>query len=73
MLTVKAGFLVCTILIILFFIFGLAMLLTAHNVVEIVERYDDKCSIGKSCDIKFDIDDDMVKPIHVYYELTNFY
>jgi len=72
-LTVKAGFLVCTILIILFFIFGLAMLLTAHNVVEIVERYDDKCSIGKSCDIKFDIDDDMVKPIHVYYELTNFY
>ena len=49
------------------------MLLTAQNVVEVVERYDDKCSIGKSCDIKLDIDDDMEKPIYVYYELRNFY
>jgi hypothetical protein len=60
---------------VLFFVFGISMYLTAVQVVEIVERYDDECrnKLGETCSIIIDVEEDMKEPVYIYYEMVNFY
>ncbi|AQK68782.1 ALA-interacting subunit 3 [Zea mays] len=67
---------------------GIVSLRASHQVVEIVDRYDDACipanvteklayiqndSIPKTCTRNLTITKDMKQPIFVYYQLDNFY
>lgn len=67
---------------------GVAALLASHQVVEIVDRYDDECvpsnvtdklayiqndTIPKICERTLTVPKDMKQPIFVYYQLNNFY
>ncbi|KAK1612672.1 hypothetical protein QYE76_036345 [Lolium multiflorum] len=74
---------------IVFVSLGLVALLAAHNVVEIVERYDDACvpptnidnkigyiqdvTVPKDCIRILTVTKDMKQPIFVYYQLDSFY
>lgn len=51
------------------------MLSYSVKVVEVRERYDNegKCETIGTCIIELDIDDEMEKPVYLYYELTNYY
>ncbi|GKE69600.1 ALA-interacting subunit 3-like protein, partial [Tanacetum coccineum] len=50
---------------------GLASLFASSHVVEIVNRYDDRCAPSGSKADK--VQKDMKHPIYVYYQLDNFY
>ncbi|GJS34621.1 ALA-interacting subunit 3-like protein [Tanacetum coccineum] len=68
---------------------GLASLFASSHVVEIVNRYDDRCApsgskadkvrfiqsstADKTCNTTLHIHKDMKHPIYVYYQLDNFY
>ncbi|MED6157587.1 ALA-interacting subunit 3 [Stylosanthes scabra] len=68
---------------------GVASLLASRKVVEIVHRYDAECippsnssdkvayiqnsSVDKTCNITLKVNKHMKSPIHVYYQLDNFY
>jgi len=67
---------------------GVVSLRASHQVVEIVDRYDDACvpanvtdklsyiqnsSIPKTCTRTLTVTKDMKQPIFVYYQLDNFY
>ncbi|GMI77773.1 hypothetical protein like AT5G46150 [Hibiscus trionum] len=68
---------------------GLFTLRASHSVVEIEERYDIECvpqsfrndkvlyiqddSIPKNCSLLFKVDKYMKAPIHIYYQLDNYY
>ncbi|XP_039059340.1 putative ALA-interacting subunit 2 isoform X1 [Hibiscus syriacus] len=68
---------------------GLFTLRASHSVVEIDERYDIECvptqyrvdkvsyiqndSIPKNCSLLFKVDKYMKAPIHIYYQLDNYY
>lgn len=67
------------ILTVVFIPIGAAILLASKSVVEVRERYDSKvgCEVQynspKVCSFSLTVPSDMVKPVYVYYELTNFY
>ena len=68
---------------------GVASLLASRKVVEIIHRYDAECipqsnssdkvayiqnpSADKTCNITLNVHKHMKSPIHVYYQLDNFY
>lgn len=68
----------------MFILLGAFLWKDATDVVELRYQYDgdesdgDECKIStykenKTCTIPFNIDEDMSGPVHVYYELSNFY
>ncbi|AQK87714.1 ALA-interacting subunit 1 [Zea mays] len=65
---------------------GLASLSASHNIVEVIDRYDAECvsandKVGfiqdtktdKACTRKITVPKPMKGPIHIYYQLENFY
>ena len=63
-----------------FFIFGfifipigVVMLVFSNQIVEVKYRYDEECTVGASCDVTIEIEDKMVEPVMLYYQLDNFY
>nr|XP_043627815.1 ALA-interacting subunit 3-like [Erigeron canadensis] len=67
---------------------GLASLFASHDVVEIVDRYDDRCAptgsksdkvrfiqsdADKTCNRTLIVPKHMKQPIYIYYQLDNFY
>ena len=79
---------VFTLIGIVFVPIGVASLLASHDVVEIVDRYENACvppnikdkvayiqndAIKKTCTRTLTVPKDMNHPIYVYYQLDNFY
>jgi hypothetical protein len=57
-------------------VLGAIMLVRSAQIVEVSERYDDACPIDDTnteCQITFTIDEDMDKPVYLYYELRNYF
>ncbi|GJP37829.1 hypothetical protein CLOM_g22235 [Closterium sp. NIES-68] len=68
---------------------GVVALMASNSVVEVVQRYDDRCvpsasandavayiqnpATVKKCDIQITVPKTMQPPVFVYYQLTNFY
>lgn len=52
---------------------GVALLLASNAVVEVTERYDNKCTINSNCTITINVPEDMKQPVFMYYRLENFY
>jgi len=58
----------------IFILIGILLVVTTSFVKQsMVYRYDNLCDIGSTCVFRFEIDDDMKKPIYLYYRLENFY
>jgi hypothetical protein len=61
----------------IFFVFGIMLYVENNNQTEVWFRYDDKCDIYKElnieCKITFQVQEDLKKPVFIYYELLNFY
>lgn len=57
----------------IFLIIGTATMLILPNLPYYEIRYDDICNIGESCQVTFDVDQDMEGTLFIHYKLTNFY
>lgn len=57
---------------VVFIIIGAVVLHYSQQIVEIVTKYDDKCS-QTVCNVTVNITSDMQAPIMIYYQLNNFY
>jgi hypothetical protein len=58
---------------IIFVPIGSVMLVSSDNVVEVQSRYDDRCTIGKWCNVTIAVTEKMTHPVYFYYKLTNYY
>ena len=56
----------------LLIIFGIILVSINSKIVEISERYDNRCTLGSVCEIEITITEEMEDPFF-YYELDNFY
>lgn len=52
---------------------GLIFFFAAKNQCRYVQRYDNKCEIGKECVVELDVTERMTGRIELKYELTKFY
>ncbi|OMJ89991.1 hypothetical protein SteCoe_7781 [Stentor coeruleus] len=78
--TVKSAAIIFTVLGVIFIIVGAVLLAYSKEIIEHKARYDNKdnCKDTKwdsqqSCEIEFEIDKKMKKPVYFYYQLNNFY
>ena len=59
---------------IIFVALGIIILVYANKIIEVKERYDDKCSEGEqNCIVPLHLNKTMKGDIMVYYEIDNFY
>jgi hypothetical protein len=56
-----------------FIVIGIVVLNYSNQIVEVIQKYDDKCKLNSYCDVSIEIPKDMTPPIMVYYQLNNFY
>ena len=52
---------------------GVLILLFSNQIVEKIERYDNRCTLNTICNITFNITERMNANISVYYQLDGFY
>lgn len=78
--TVKSAAIIFTVLGVIFIIVGAVLLAYSKEIIEHKARYDNKddCKNTKwdeeqICEIEFEIDKKMKKPVYFYYQLNNFY
>jgi hypothetical protein len=71
-LTPKPVILTFLIVGIVFIPIGAALVAASQSVKEKIQRYDNMCDLGKTCNIKVKVDR-MEKPVYMYYVLDNFY
>eukprot|EP01113_Clastostelium_recurvatum_P009626 TRINITY_DN1465_c0_g1_i2.p1 TRINITY_DN1465_c0_g1~~TRINITY_DN1465_c0_g1_i2.p1 ORF type:complete len:315 (+),score=65.26 TRINITY_DN1465_c0_g1_i2:173-1117(+) len=58
---------------IIFVPIGAVMVWSSNSVEEYTQRYDNTCPVGNTCDITFDITNDMKGPVYMYYRMDNYY
>jgi hypothetical protein len=68
----KCAMIFNAILILIFFIFGIPILISANNIIEYPKEYTN-CKLNEDCNIEIKVDEVMKAPIYLYYELNNFY
>ena len=53
---------------------GAVQCVLSNAVQQSIVEYSSKCGkIGVACSVEFEVAHDITEPIHVYYQLTNFY
>lgn len=60
-------------LVVFFLVFGSVFLGYYLHIKQVIQRYDNKCTLGATCTVVLNIPDDMTAPIFFYYELDNFF
>jgi hypothetical protein len=78
--TVKIALIILVSIALIFYAFGITILLISEEIIEIAERYDDVGACDDTdwdnptlCSLTIDVEEDMKSPIYVYYELHNFF
>lgn len=56
-----------------FIVIGIIVLIYSNKIVEVSQSYESSCSLNTICEVKFNITQEMVAPVMVYYQLNNFY
>lgn len=63
-----------TFLALVFFLLGAILVAFSFTVVETkTYRYDNLCPLNSRCTVRFEVEDDMDKPVYLYYRMENFY